>query len=123
MLRLLNVATPFLGVAVSVPVRPLPPVRARVTGFVADVRVFPLLSWTATVTAGEMVAPVKAFEGCCTKASFAGGFAEVMVRVEEATPLDDPVSTAMAFIVDETAIEIGAVYTFEELVGTVPSVV
>ena len=32
---------------------PLPPARARVTGFVADVRVFPLLSWTATVTAGE----------------------------------------------------------------------
>ena len=122
MLRLLNVATPFLGVAVSVPARPLPLVRARVTGFVADVRVFPLLSWMATVTA-EMVAPVKAFEGCCTKASFAGGIAEVMVRVEEATPLDDPVSTAMASTVDETAIEIGPVYTFEELVGTVPSVV
>jgi len=122
MLRLLNVATPFLGVAVSVPVRPLPLVRARVTGFVADV-VFPLLSWTATVTAGDMVAPVKALEGCCTKASFAGGSAEVMVRVEEATPLDDPVSTAMASTVDETAIEIGPVYTFEELVGTVPSVV
>ena len=123
MLRLLNVATPFLGVAVSVPVRPLPLVRARVTGFVADATVFPLLSWTATVTAGDMVAPVKAFEGCCKKASFAGGSAEVMVRVEEATPLDDPVSTAMAFTVDVTAIEIGAVYTFEELVGTVPSVV
>ena len=105
------------------PVRPLPLVRARVTGFVADVRVFPLLSWTATVTAGEMVAPVKAFEGCCKKASFAGGSAEVMVRAEEATPLDAPPNTAMASTVDETAMGIGPVYTFEELVGTVPSVV
>jgi hypothetical protein len=121
--RLLKVATPFWGVTVSVPPRPVPPTRASVTGFVAVVTTVPLLSSTDTWTAGVIVAPVNAFEGCCKKASFAGGSAEVMVRVEEATPLDDPANTAMAFTVDETAIEIGAVYTFEELVGTVPSVV
>src|SRR5580700_11887239 len=64
---------PFCGVAVSVPVRPVPEVRESVTGLVAVVTVFPLLSCTATVTAGVMVAPVEAFEGCCENASFAGG--------------------------------------------------
>jgi hypothetical protein len=71
--RLLKVATPFCGVAVNVPARPVPPTRASVTGLVAEVTGFPLLSSTATVTAGEMVAPVAALVGCCTKASFAGG--------------------------------------------------
>ena len=71
--RLLKVAAPFCGVAVSVPPRPVPPTRASVTGLVAEVTGFPLLSSTATVTAGEMVAPVNALVGCCTKASFAGG--------------------------------------------------
>ncbi len=71
--RLLKVAMPFCGVTVSVPVRPVPVVRATVTGLVAVVTVFPLLSWTTTVTAGVMVAPVAAFEGCCENASFAGG--------------------------------------------------
>ena len=71
--RLLKVATPFCGVAVKVPARPVPPTRATVTGLVAEVTGFPFLSSTATVTAGEMVAPVKAVVGCCTKASFAGG--------------------------------------------------
>jgi hypothetical protein len=70
--RLLKVATPFCGAAVKVPARPVPPTRASVTGLVAEVTGFPLLSSTATVTAGEMVAPVKALVGCCTKASFAG---------------------------------------------------
>jgi hypothetical protein len=63
-LRLLNVATPFCGVAVNVPARPVPPTRASVTGLVAEVTGFPLLSSTATVTAGEMVAPVEALVGC-----------------------------------------------------------
>jgi hypothetical protein len=71
--RVLKVATPFCGVAVNVPARPEPPTRASVTGLVAEVTGFPLLSSTATVTAGEMVAPVKVVVGCCTKASFAGG--------------------------------------------------
>jgi hypothetical protein len=71
--RVLKVATPFCGVAVNVPARPVPPTRASVTGLVAEVTGFPLLSSTATVTAGEMVALVKALVGCCTKASFAGG--------------------------------------------------
>jgi hypothetical protein len=71
--RLLKVATPFCGAAVKVPARPVPAARASVTGLVAEVTGFPLLSSTATVTAGEMVAPVKALVGCCTKASFAGG--------------------------------------------------
>src|ERR1700761_6454477 len=70
-LRLLKVATPFCGVAVNVPVRPVPPLSARVTGLVAVVTVLPLLSCSTTVTAGLMVAPADAFDGCCTNASFA----------------------------------------------------
>ena len=70
-LRPLKVATPFCGVAVSVPARPLPRVSAIVTGFVAAVTGLPLMSSTATVTAGVMVAPADALEGCCTKASLA----------------------------------------------------
>src|ERR1700679_4348524 len=60
---------PFCGVAVSVPVRPVPVVRASVTGLAAVVTVLPLLSCTATVTAGVMVAPVEALEGCCKNAN------------------------------------------------------
>jgi hypothetical protein len=71
-LRLLKVAMPFWGVAVSVPLRPVPVVRATVTGLVADGTGFPLLSSTTTVTAGAMLAPVTAFVGCCMNASFAG---------------------------------------------------
>src|ERR1700748_3079636 len=69
-LRLLKVAAPFCGVAVNVPVRPVPPLSARVTGLVAVVTVLPLLSCTTTVTAGVMVAPADAFEGCCMNANF-----------------------------------------------------
>ena len=47
-LRLLKVATPFRGVAVNVPARPVPPVRVSVTGSVALATTFPLLSSTAT---------------------------------------------------------------------------
>jgi hypothetical protein len=89
---------------------------------VALVTAFPLASSTTTWTAGEIVAPVNAFEGCCKKTSFAGGCAEVIVRVEKATALDDPSRNAIACTVDETAIEIGPVYAGEEAVGTVPSV-
>src|ERR1700722_9869978 len=71
--RLLKVAMPFFGTAVSVPVSPVPVARATVTGLVAVVTVFPLPSSTTTVTAGVMVAPVAALEGCCENASFAGG--------------------------------------------------
>jgi hypothetical protein len=46
-----------------------------------------------------------------------------MVRVEEATALADPDRTAIAFTVEETPIEIGPVYRFEEVVGVVPLVV
>ena len=72
MLRLLKVAMPFSGLAVNVPSRPLPPIRARVTGLAAAVTTFPLLSSTTTWTAGEIVAPAKALEGCCRNANFAG---------------------------------------------------
>src|SRR5580658_610605 len=71
-LRLLKVATPFCGVAVSVPPRPVPPPRVSVTGLVAVVTVFPLISSTTTVTAGVMVDPAEAFEGCCENASCVG---------------------------------------------------
>ena len=70
-----------------------------------------------------MVAPINPLEGCCKKASFAGGSAAVMVRVEEAMALADPDRTAIAFTVEETPIEIGPVYRFEEVVGAVPFVV
>jgi hypothetical protein len=62
--RLLKVATPFWGVTVRVPPSPVPLVSASVTGLVAVVTVFPLLSSIATWTAGEMAAWVDAFEGC-----------------------------------------------------------
>ena len=62
--RLLKVAMPFCGVTVSVPARPVPPVRETVTGLVAEVTVFPLASSTVTWTAGVMVACVNAFVGC-----------------------------------------------------------
>ena len=71
-LRSLKVAMPFCGVAVSVPPKPLPPARARVIGLVAADTTLPLTSSTATWTAGEIVAPARALEGCCTKASFDG---------------------------------------------------
>jgi hypothetical protein len=62
--RLLKVATPFWGMAVSVPARPVPPARESVTGFVAEVTVFPLASSTVTWTPGVIVAFVNAFVGC-----------------------------------------------------------
>ena len=49
MVRLLKVATPFCGVAVNVPARPVPPTRASVTGFAAVVTTLPLPSSTDTV--------------------------------------------------------------------------
>ena len=70
-LSVLNVATPFCGVTVSVPARPVPLVRASVTGLVAAVTVLPLLSSIATVTAGAIVTPAVALEGCCRNASLA----------------------------------------------------
>ena len=51
----------------------------------AEVTGFPLLSSTATVTAGEIVAPGEALVGCCTKASFAGG-REVLLPAEMLKP-------------------------------------
>jgi hypothetical protein len=70
--RLLKVAMPFSGLAVSVPARPLPPIRAIVTGLVAAGTIFPLVSSTTTWTAGEIVAPVRAADGCCKNANFVG---------------------------------------------------
>jgi hypothetical protein len=54
-----------------------------------------------------MVTPIRPLEGCCKKASFAGGSDAVMVRAEAATELAEPDRTAIAFIVDDTLIEIG----------------
>src|SRR5580704_3427145 len=72
-LRLLKVATPFCGLTVSVPPKPVPPAREMVIGLAAVVTTFPLESCTSTWTAGEMVAPVCAFDGCWMKASCAAG--------------------------------------------------
>jgi hypothetical protein len=120
---LLKVATPFCGVTVSVPARPVPLVRATVTGLVALVKALPLASSTATWTAGEIATPANAFEGCCTKASFAGGFAGLIVSTAVATALDVAWTTAIASTVDVTLIEIGPVYVLEEVVGAIPLVV
>ena len=72
MVRLLKVATPLSAGAVSVPPRPLPFVRLRVTESLPADTTFPLAFSTATCTAGEIVAWVRAFEGCTRKASFTG---------------------------------------------------
>ena len=80
--RLLKVAMPFCGVAVHcAPCPPAADTRVSVTGFVAVVAAFPLLSSTATSTAGEIAAPTAAFEGCCRKANFDG---ELPVPPQEA---------------------------------------
>ena len=47
-LRLLKVATPFRGLTVSVPPRPVPPAREMVIGLAAVVTAFPLESCTST---------------------------------------------------------------------------
>jgi hypothetical protein len=70
--RSLNVATPFCGVTVSVPPRPVPPARVRLIGLVAVGTALPFASSTTTCTAGARVAPVIALEGCCRKASLTG---------------------------------------------------
>ncbi len=67
----MKVATPFCGVTVNVPPSPVPLVRASVTELVALVTGFPLASSITTWTAGPIVAPTKACEGCTRKASFA----------------------------------------------------
>ncbi len=63
---------PFCGATVSVPPRPVPPIKASVTGLVAVVTMFPPPSSTATCIAGEIVAPVSAFDGCCRNAKVTG---------------------------------------------------
>src|SRR5271154_4403836 len=77
--RLLKVATPFCGVAVSVPERPEPVVSETVTAFTALVTGLPLLSSTTTVTAGAIMAPVDALDGCCEKANLAGTEASALM--------------------------------------------
>ncbi len=47
-MRSLKVATPFCGVTVSVPPRPVPPARASVIGLLALVSGFPFASSTTT---------------------------------------------------------------------------
>ncbi len=70
--RSLKVAMPFCGVTVSTPVRPVPPPRVRLTGLVAVSTALPFASSTTTETAGEMIVPVSALEGCCRNANFSG---------------------------------------------------
>jgi hypothetical protein len=123
-IRLVKVAMPFWGTTVNVPARPVVlPERLSLTGFVADETRFPLTSSTATVTAGEIVAWVSAFVGCCRKASCVGGWFAVIVKVDEDTELCEAPITAIASMVDETAMESAPEYTGEDVVGTVPSVV
>ena len=104
---MLKAATPFVGTAVSVPERPVPPTRASVIGLVAVVTGLPLLSSTATWTAGEVVLPTGALVGCCTNASIVAVGGRLMVRVDAATALWDPSSIAMACTVEETETEKG----------------
>ncbi len=70
MLRLLNVAIPDDVDRESVPLRtPVPEARVMVTDVPVVVTRLPNASVSATVTAGEMIVPAAAFEGCCTNAS------------------------------------------------------
>jgi hypothetical protein len=94
-----------------------------VTGLVALVTALPLVSSTATCTAGDIAADASAFDGCFTKASFTGGVAALIVNTAVATPLDVPPRTAIASTVDVAVIEIGPIYALEEDVGVIPLVV
>src|SRR6202047_4412046 len=84
MTRLLKVATPFaaLAVAVLLPPAKVPLLRVSVTEEVSLVTVLPLLSSTATVTAGLMAAPPVAVVGCWTKASFEAAPAVIVNALE-----------------------------------------
>jgi hypothetical protein len=84
MLRFENVATPFTGVAVSVP-DSTPPgpalfAMAIVTGFVAVVTTFPDESSTLTCTGGVIEAPAATFDGWTVNATFDGGRVTVKFR-------------------------------------------
>ena len=92
--RLLNVATPFCGVTVNVPPKPVPLLRASVTELVALVTAMPLASSTTTWTAGVIVAPVSACDGWTRKASFTavgppppGAVMVKLVLVAEVSPV------------------------------------
>ena len=87
-MTLLKVVTPFDGVTASVPPRPVPLTRVRATGFDAFGTGFPLASSTVTVMAGDIAAPVNAFEGCCENASLAAtGVMEKLALVAEPRPV------------------------------------
>src|ERR1051326_5879752 len=76
MLRFENVATPFTALAVNVPLNVAdgePGPSAMVTAFVAPDTTPPLVSCTATVTAGDIVTPAVAADGDCVNASFVAG--------------------------------------------------
>src|ERR1051326_6555136 len=76
MLRFENVATPFTAFTVNVPLKVAdgePGPREIVTAFVAPATTPPLMSCTATVTAGDIVTPAVAADGDCAKASFVAG--------------------------------------------------
>src|ERR1035437_6719349 len=85
MLKDENVATPFTGVAVSVPAS-VPPAGllliAMVTALVAVVTMLPEPSSMVTATAGVMDTPAPTFEGCTVNTSlFAVPVGEVIVTV------------------------------------------
>ena len=61
--------------------------------------------------------------GCFRKASCVGGWFAVIVKVDEDTELCETSSTAIASMVDETAMVSAPDYTGEVVVGTVPFVV
>ena len=85
MLRLEKVATPFTGVAVSVPASvPLAGLLliAMDTALVAVVTMLPEPSSMVTATAGVMDTPAPTFEGCTVNTSlFAVPVVEVIVTV------------------------------------------
>ena len=72
--KLLNVATPLTAVFVNVPLSvapevPVPLEIATVTEALLLATRTPLLSFTFTVTAGDMEAPDAVLVGCCPNAS------------------------------------------------------
>src|SRR5258708_40373664 len=98
---------PFTGTTVSVPARPLPPIKASVTGLAAGGKGLPLLSSTATWTAGDMVAPTCTVVGCCTNANIDAWGGGMIDRDDFATALWELFRIATSCRVDVSEMEMG----------------
>ena len=123
-IRLEKVATPeFTWLAVVPESETIAPFRCsvRLTVPLAAATWFPLLSTSATVTAGAIAAPAVESLGCVMKASFEAG-SEIVYEPEVTALLCVP-ATANARNVTEDETLMGPVYRVEAAQGVDPSVV